>query len=206
MIEGDTLYLFMLGAIALNLTPGPDMAFVISQGAGGGIHPAAAAALWVGAGTTVHIELAALCLAAFLAQGPAAFVVVRFGGAAYLLWLEVGLFGVKSLDISGTRGSTWAAFKSSALTNMLTPKVAIFFHAFHPQFMRQDGFPCWVQRLLLGLAFNLSGTLVNHFVALWSGAPASQLHRKPRIAFVLNRFAGAAMCGLAFNHALGSRK
>ena len=195
IVEPHAFAAFMLGAIALNLTPGPDMIYVLSQGAARGTRAAMAAALGVGAGTVVHILLAAAGLAVLLAEYPLAFDIVRYLGAAYLVWIAISLFRAGPMAL--TPPTATAVFRQGALTNILNPKVALFFLAFLPQFMRSHGAPFWQQCLLLGLAFDISGTAVNCAVAAFSGKLAERLCRNYRLARGLNWIAGGIMSGLA---------
>ena len=205
MIEQGQFALFMLGAITLNLIPGPDMTFVMSQGAARGTRAGVAAALGIGAGTIVHILLAAAGLAAVLSQASWAFDIIRYAGAAYLVWIAIQLIRAPPVSGSSPPMSASKAFRQGALINILNPKVALFFLAFLPQFMSPEAGPYWLQSLILGLSFNVSGTIVNLLVALSSGRLADTLRRKPRIGQYLNWFAGALMGGLAVRLLLARR-
>ncbi len=197
---------FMLRALALNLTPGPDMAFVVSQGSARGTRAGVMAALGIGAGTIVHIVLAALGLAVVLARFPLAFDAIRYAGAAYLVWIAIGLFRRGAAGFaSAPAPRAGAAFRQGALTNMLNPKVALFFLAFLPQFLVADGAPYWRQTLALGAAFDASGTLINLAVALLAGKLAALMTSDPRVARGVNWFAGGVMCALAAKLALARR-
>ncbi|HMI41299.1 MAG TPA: LysE family translocator [Sphingomicrobium sp.] len=205
MIEPGQFALFMLGAITLNLIPGPDMTFVMSQGAARGTRAGVAAALGIGAGTIVHILLAAAGLAALLSQVAWAFDIIRYAGAAYLVWIAIQLFRAPPVRGTSPPVSASKAFRQGALINILNPKVALFFLAFLPQFMSPEAGPYWLQSLILGLSFNVSGTIVNLLVALSSGRLADTLRRRPRIGKYLNWFAGALMGGLAVRLLLARR-
>src|SRR5512138_2866429 len=87
----DTFLIFMAGALALNITPGPDMTFVLAQATHRGTRAGVAAALGIGAGTIFHMTLAAFGLAALFAAWPIAFDVVRYAGAVYLVWIAIGM-------------------------------------------------------------------------------------------------------------------
>jgi len=198
MIDPHFFVVFMAGAIALNLTPGPDMAFVLAQSAGRGPRVGVAAALGIGTGTLFHMTLAAFGLAALFAAFPLAFDIVRYAGAAYLVWIAIGMFrNPPHLDGAAREKGAWSAFRQGVTTNVLNPKVAMFFIAFLPQFVSREAGPAWAQILLLGLAFDISGTLVNVAVAFGSGRLAQRLKSHPAIARTMGIISGSVMCALA---------
>jgi threonine/homoserine/homoserine lactone efflux protein len=207
MLSSHLFTLFMVGALALNLTPGPDMTFVLAQAAQRGTRAGLAAALGIGAGTIFHMTLAAFGLAALFATWPLAFDIVRYAGAAYLVWIAIGMLRhPPHLNESiGTR-SVRAAFRQGMLTNMLNPKVAIFFIAFLPQFVVHEAGPAWLQILLLGAAFDISGTLVNCAVALGGGKLAGRLRANPLIGKILGWICASVMLGLALRLAWVERR
>jgi threonine/homoserine/homoserine lactone efflux protein len=182
LIDPHLFALFMLGAVALNLTPGPDMAFCLAQGAHGGPKQGLAAALGVGTGAILHMALAAFGLTALLAAWPAGLQLVRWVGAAYLLWMAWGMVRHPGrLVDQAAAGGVWKAFRQGALTNAANPKVAVFFMAFLPQFVSSHGGPAWAQILILGAAFDLSGTLVNGAVGVAAGGLAARMRRAGRL-------------------------
>ena len=204
-----TLLLFMSAALALNVTPGPDMLYVAGRSAADGRAAGIAAALGIGAGTLVHIAVVALGLAALLAAVPLAYAVVRLTGAAYLVWL-----GVKALRRAPhgdparalAPASRWGAFRQGALTNILNPKVALFFLAFLPQFVDgARGSPA-VQVIALGLLFDVSGTIVNLAVAVGASGAARRLRARGRTAAMLQRATGVMFIALGLRLALAGRR
>lgn len=206
MIDPHLFVLFLAGGVALNLTPGPDMAFVLAQGAGSGARRGVAAALGVGVGALVHVALAALGLAALLAAAPLALTVVRYLGAAYLLWLAVGMIrNPPQLGAAAREAGPWAAFRRGVVTNVTNPKVAMFFVAFLPQFVSRHAGPAWVQILIMGLAFDLCGTAVNVAVAFGGGHLAERLARWPLARRAIGWFSGGVMGALALRLAWPQR-
>ena len=207
--DPHTLLLFMSAALALNVTPGPDMLYVAGRGAADGRAAGIAAALGIGAGTLVHIAVVALGLAALLAAVPLAYAVVRLTGAAYLVWL-----GVKALrrpaggdpTVALAPGSRWSAFRQGALTNILNPKVALFFLAFLPQFVDGARGSAAVQVIALGLLFDVSGTVVNLAVALGASGAARRLRTRGRTAALLQRATGVLFIALGLRLALAGRR
>lgn len=207
MIDLQLFAVFMAGALALNLTPGPDMAFVLAQSAGGGARNGIAAALGIGAGTLFHMTLAAFGLAALFAAWPLAFDIVRYAGAAYLVWIAIGMFrNPPHLGGAVREANAWQAFRQGVLTNVLNPKVAMFFIAFLPQFVSRSAGPAWLQILLLGIAFDISGTLVNVAVAFGSGRLAERLKHNPMIGKAMGWISGSVMCALALRLAWPDRR
>lgn len=164
---------FALAALALNFTPGPDMACVAARAAAGGLRAGLAAAAGVAAGCLIHLGLALAGLSALLAASQTAYSLVKWAGAAYLIYVGVGLFLGARKSADPTRPDSPArpagparAFVDGLLTNALNPKVALFFVAFLPQFI-DTAHPRHVLGLAaLALAFNITGTLVNIAVAL----------------------------------------
>ena len=207
MFDLHLFLLFLAGAIALNLTPGPDMTFVLAQAAHRGTRAGLAAALGIGVGAVFYTILTAFGLAALFAAWPLAFDIVRYAGAAYLLWIAIGMVRhPPHLSASVAGDGVHKAFWQGVLTDVLNPKVAIFFIAFLPQFVVQGTGPAWLQILLLGIAFVISGTTVNCMVALGSGKLASRLRRNPAIGKILGWISASVMLGLALRLAWQGRR
>ena len=159
------LPLFIAAGLLLNITPGADMALIGTRSAGAGFRSGAAAALGVGAGCFVHVAAAALGLSALVASSAAAFTVLRWVGAAYLVWLGIGLLRSTGATAAASTPSpattTWRSFAQGFLTNALNPKVALFFLAFLPQFIdAQAPHKGWAF-VALGTLFAFNGTIVN---------------------------------------------
>ena len=217
--------LFISAGLLLNLTPGVDMALVLRCSAGQGFKAGAAAALGVGAGCGVHIALAALGLSALLAGSPLAFGLLRWTGAAYLVWLGWGLMRTtvdkRQIQPDGAlptpppalaqAAAPWGRlFVQGFLTNALNPKVAMFFLAFVPQFIAADAPHKAGAFLLLGAVFVVNATAVNLALA-WAAAAlrqrlATDRARQPAVQAAgrwLNRGVGALFVALGLRLALG---
>lgn len=162
------LLTFALAAFALNVTPGADMTFVAATSARGGTRSGIAAALGVGAGSLVHLSAAVVGLSALIASSQAAFTVLKWAGAAYLIYTAVSLLrgGSPQAGVAPLPRSDAAIFRSGALVNILNPKVGLFFLAFLPQFVDPLPGVAAVQTLFLGLWFNACGTIVLVIVAV----------------------------------------
>jgi threonine/homoserine/homoserine lactone efflux protein len=202
------LWLFVLSGFLLNITPGPDTLYIVGRSSTQGWRAGAVAALGIGAGTLVHICAAALGLSAILAASATAFTAVKFIGAAYLLYVGISL--IRSAGVSGSSpgaivgraASMRSIFAQGFLTNVLNPKVALFFLAFLPQFVAADAGSKPLAFLLLGAIFNFNGALWNLFVA-WSTARLSST-LAPGVAFKrwFNRCVGSVFVFIGIRLAL----
>jgi threonine/homoserine/homoserine lactone efflux protein len=155
-VDPSLLAGYLLACLVLVVTPGPDMAFVLGQTLSGGARRGWAATAGVYAGVGVHILLAALGVAALVAANPALFTALRIAGAIYLLWLGAQAIraALRSPAADGAPEppaiSLGAAFRQGFVTNLLNPKVGLFFLAFVPLFVDPARSPAWVQMLILG--------------------------------------------------------
>src|SRR5919198_3577073 len=182
MPAAEALALFMAAALALNLTPGPDMLYVTARSVSDGRRAGIVAAFGIGAGTLVHITALALGLAALLAAVPLAYDVLRIAGAVYLIVIGVQLL-LRPRGASATTALSPASHKTvfaqAVVTNVLNPKVALFFLAFLPQFVDPAAGPAVAQIVLLGLIFDVQGTVVNVAVALLASGTTRRLRANP---------------------------
>jgi threonine/homoserine/homoserine lactone efflux protein len=191
------LWLFVLSALLLNVTPGPDTLYIIGRSSTQGWRAGAVAALGIGSGALVHICAASLGLSALLAASATAFTVVKIVGAAYLVYVGISMVRSKGSTQSPTASSAnrpasiRAIYFQGFLTNVLNPKVALFFLAFLPQFVSSDAPSKPLAFLFLGLIFDFNGTIWNLFVA-WSTARIS------------NRLAGSEQFKKWFNRCVGT--
>jgi threonine/homoserine/homoserine lactone efflux protein len=198
MPEKTAFLTFLIAAFMLNIAPGPDMLYVIGRSVGQGRKAGIVSALGVFVGCWVHILAAAFGIAALLRSSPVAFNVVRYAGAAYLIYLGIRMLAKKAdLSLQQPKAeSLTSIFRQGAITNVLNPKVALFFLAFLPQFIdARRGSIIW-QIVVLGLIFNLGGTLVNLAVAYAGGALGELLRRNQRIARLQRWFTGLIFVGL----------
>lgn len=200
---------FALAGLALNIVPGADMAFVVASAARGGRRDGVVAALGVGAGTLVHIGAAVLGLSALLVSSAAAFTLIKWLGAAYLLYIAA------SLVVSG-RGeeqqphaapkSGLKLFRAAVLVNVLNPKVALFFLAFLPQFVNTSARVPSLEILCLGLWFVIVGTQVNILVALVAAGTAERLRGVEWLKRVARYVAASVMGVMALRLAFSERR
>ena len=188
--------LFLLTGILLNLTPGQDTLFIIGKSLTGGRRSGVAAALGISVGSVCHTLAAALGLSAILATSALAFMMVKLVGATYLFYLGVKLLLVKSIDTnpdtSATKSATHSrsAFVQGILTNVLNPKVALFFLALLPQFIDQGSTSKTAAFLLLGSTFITTGLIWCLVIAF--GAARLQLFflAKPNMRTLIDRAVG----------------
>ena len=185
MTEGAGFAVFLAGALLLNITPGPDMAFTLASTARGGTRSGIAAALGVGAGSLVWAAATAVGLAAMLAASEYALTVIRMVGGVYLLYLAVRTLTEKAATAApeGARGLL-KSFRAGAFTNLFNPKVGLFFLAFLPGFANAENGDVAAQILLLGAIFSVTGSFILILVALAAGAARARLvgsHRARRM-------------------------
>ena len=205
----STLLLFMTAALALNVTPGPDMLYVVARSVGEGRAAGVISSLGIAAGCLMHTLAVAFGLAGLLRAVPVAFEIVRWTGAAYLVWLGVRAFrkqGTTTAHATMTPASRAAVFRQGMLTNVLNPKVALFFLAFLPQFVDPDRGPVALQLISLGLLFNVSGTLVNVAVAVLASGAGTWSRRRFGESPFLWRVTGALFIALGVRLALLERR
>jgi threonine/homoserine/homoserine lactone efflux protein len=204
MLGTTALPLFVASGLLLNMTPGPDTLYILGRTATHGFRGGSLAALGIGAGTFVHTFAAAAGLSALLAASATAFTVVKWVGAAYLAYVGITMLMTRVAKESRAsplpqsrasplprQASLRQVFVQGFLTNVLNPKVALFFLAFLPQFVDPHAPSKAFAFVFLGIVFNVNGTLWNLLVA-WSAAT------------VAKRIAGARAIGVWFNRAIGA--
>jgi len=198
MPEKTAFFTFLFAAFMLNIAPGPDMLYVIGRSVGQGRKAGIVSSLGVFVGCWVHILAAAVGIAALLRSSPVAFNVVRYAGAVYLIYLGVRMIAQRA-NFSSQQlrpESMVSIFRQGAITNVLNPKVAIFFLAFLPQFVDARRGSVALQILVLGLIFNVGGTLVNLAVAYAGGTLGELLRRNQQFARLQRWFTGLVFVGL----------
>jgi threonine/homoserine/homoserine lactone efflux protein len=203
-----SLLLFMAAGLALNITPGPDMLYVAARSTSEGRAAGIVSSLGIATGTLFHITAVALGLSALLAAVPIAYTTVRIAGASYLVYLGVRALASRSANgpRSIERAPLGAIFRQGMLTNMLNPKVALFFLAFLPQFVDPSRGSAAMQIVILGLIFDTSGTVVNTIVALATSGAADRVRVNSRLGEILHKFTGVVFIGLGVRIAYASRR
>ena len=208
MPDGHTLWLFVVASIALALTPGPDVIYIVTRTAGEGRTAGLIAALGVGAGIVVHTVAAACGLSGFLFAIPGAYDAIKFIGAAYLIYLGVHVLLVHSAGPLQwfQPGASRNAFWQGVLTNILNPKVSLFFLAFLPQFVDPSAGNFAMQFFFWGLLFNLIGTTINLAIALGASQISIRLNRKSKATALMRTVEASVFLALGAFFALGERK
>ncbi len=186
---------FMAAGVLLNLMPGADVAFAVASGAQGGPRAGVAAAAGITLGGLVHVLLAALGISAALMAVPHAYDIIRYMGAAYLVFLAVKTWRAAPFAAEATGARRCAsALRRGFVTNILNPKVALFVLAFLPQFTRAEAGPIWQQIVILGLIFNATGLVINAGYGLGAGLVRARL---TRLGGGLNKLISIIFGGLA---------
>lgn len=210
MIGIHDFALFITTGILLNLTPGPDTIYILGRSIAHGRRTSIASALGISVGSIFHTCAAALGLSAVLATSAWAFTFVKLAGAAYLIFL--GLRGLLekqhrfSLPARFKRRSATAAFRQGIVTNILNPKVALFFLAFLPQFIDANAPSKTIAFVFLGLTFVMTGTTWCLIVAWFSSAFSARLRENPTLTALLNRAVGTLFVFLGVRLAVATRQ
>ena len=204
MIAMEHLGLFLVAGVVLNLTPGPDVLYIVSQALRGGVRPGLVAALGITAGCFVHVAAAALGVGALLTASAMAFNALKWVGAAYLVWVGCRLLwrqassdsnAVLSASVTPGVSALKTVFFNGFMTNVLNPKVALFFLAFVPQFIPAQASDPALTFVVLGCLFNLNGMII---CMAWALA-ASWLAQHARVVqqgmHWLDRLAGVLFVG-----------
>ena len=215
-MDASQLLLFIAAGLLLNLTPGPDVLYIVTNALRSGARAGVVAALGITAGCFVHIFAAALGVSALMAASSTAFTALKWAGAAYLVVVGGRMLLARApvaqdvnaiILIAGYARNTGATALKSIFfqgfwTNVLNPKVALFFLAFVPQFIAPDMANKSLAFLLLGLLFNFNGLWVNVGWALAAAWMASRLQVVQAGMHWLERVAGLMFVGFGVRLAL----
>jgi threonine/homoserine/homoserine lactone efflux protein len=207
-IDSHQLVMFIAAGWLLNLTPGPDVLYIVSNALKAGTRAGIVAGLGITAGCFVHIFAAAAGVGALLATSATAFTVLKWVGAAYLVWMGLRMLRSQPAGAAGTAAVAHARWDADApvtplsrvflggfWTNVLNPKVAIFFLAFVPQFIAPGADNKALAFVLLGVLFNLNAIAVNTGWALAASWLAQRAAVLQRGMHWLDRVAGAMFIG-----------
>ena len=205
--------IFFSAAFALNIAPGPDLIYIITKTITNGKIVGLAAALGVCTGALFHVIVASVGLSAIIVASALAFTIVKLVGAAYLIYLAYQAFQSTGPDLTDlppptgikNKSSAWLAFRQGVLIDILNTKVAIFFMAFLPQFVR-DGAEYGsmsVQLFYLGLLVIFVAIIVEYLYVLAASKLTRQLNNKTTSRW-LNRIVGIVFIGLSIKLAVSS--
>lgn len=211
MPDTTQLLMFIAAGWLLNLTPGPDVLYIVSSALKSDVRAGIVAALGIVSGCFVHVFAAALGVGALLATSAAAFTVLKWVGAAYLVWMGIKLLRARgggativpdqvSADVVAV--NLGRIYRQGFLTNVLNPKVALFFLAFVPQFIAPGTEDKVTAFLLLGLLFNLNSLPINFGYAWLAGWASRRVGAVQRAMHWMDKAAGLMFIGFGLKLAL----
>jgi threonine/homoserine/homoserine lactone efflux protein len=194
-----TLFTYVLATIVLVLTPGPGQALVMAYAIKGGSKDGVLAALGLEFGTVFHTFAASLGLSAILATSATAFTIIKLAGAVYLLFLGVRHLIEKKVPVQSRAPNAQSpaqVLAQATATGVLNPKVALFFLAFLPQFVRSDRGATMIQFLILGGIFSFVGFVGDSLIAITTGSLGNFLNRNRRVDQWRERITGTILIGI----------
>ncbi len=196
------LYLFIIAGLLLNITPGADMLYILTNTFQKGLKAGVIATLGISTGCLFHVFLAVIGLSAILQSSPTAFLIVKYLGAIYLVYLGFGMLIKKQkkfdIDKNIDKKTIKNVFSKGVLINALNPKVAIFFITFLPQFVDINVESKSMAFLILGLIFIFFGTIVNIVIAYFALKGSSKLSLSKFFIKLINKVTGLLFIGFAF--------
>ncbi len=200
MLSPEQFLGFLLAAIAITASPGPDNLMVLGMGMSRGRRQGVAFGLGCALGCLSHTALAVAGVSAVIAASPFAFTLLRIAGGLYLVWLGVQALrskgGARVADAVAQDQSLSALFLRGMLANAINPKVVLFFLSFLPQFVvPSQGAVGW-QMAALGITFTVQAAVLFGLLGLFAGTIGQWLHRRPRAGLWLDRVAGTVFIGL----------
>ncbi len=200
---------FLTATVLLNLSPGPDNAFILGQTVRGGRKSGFAAMFGIWTGAFGHVLMAAAGLSVVLVTSALAFSVVKWAGAAYLIWLGLGALrsngGSFISEQKGAQKDVFPIYKQGVMVGLLNPKVAIFFLAFLPQFVVQGAGPVWAQLFLHGGLIIGVAAFIEPPLVIAGGRLTDKLRNNPRIGLWMDRSLGAIFIALGIRLAMEQR-
>lgn len=209
LIAPSSLILFMTGAIVLLMIPGPAVLYILSRSIGHGRPAGLVSAMGIAVGSLFHVAAATLGLTALLVSSAAAFQVVKYAGAAYLIYLGIRTLrssDTNLLEPSAGQRSLRNIFGQGVLVNLLNPKTALFFLAFLPQFVDPARGHATLQILELGVLFALMGWMSDSVWALLAGTFAAHVRGNVRIRRAQRNVSGGALIALGLASAFSGAR
>jgi len=207
-MTSSTLLCFLGASVALTLAPGPDNTFVAAQGIYRGRKAAIVTALGMCSGVSVHTTAAALGISAILYSSALAFTLLKYAGAAYLLFLAYKAVRENhplTVNRTPARQATWVLFRRGFIMNVINPKVALFFLAFLPQFISGNSGDAPAQMFLLGLLFMAQAVIVFSIIGFVSGSVGNAVLSRPRITRFFSWLSASIFAALGVRLALAER-
>lgn len=209
LIARSSLVLFMTGAMLLLLVPGPAVLYITSRSIGLGRAAGLVSAMGIAVGTLFHAAAATLGLSALLVSSASTFRIVKYAGAAYLIYLGIRTLRGReeaTLDPSRERRSLSGIFGQGVLVNLLNPKTALFFLAFLPQFVDPARGHATLQIFELGVLFALTGWMSDSVWALVSGTFAEYIRGSLRLRSTQRKVSGGALIALGLASAFSGAR
>jgi len=202
---------FLIAGILLNLTPGNDTIFILTKSIGQGRKAGIISAFGIATGCLVHTVLAAFGLSIIIAKSILLFNIIKYAGAVYLLYIGYKMLTDKiqlnTNDITVTkRANYWKIYRDAIFTNILNPKVAIFFIAFLPQFIDPTLKNAVLPFLTLGITFIITGTIWCLILATFASGIFAKLKDNKKVSAYINKICGLSLIALGIKVALTDRK
>ncbi|MFN8354162.1 MAG: LysE family translocator [Spirosomataceae bacterium] len=201
---------FLVAGILLNITPGNDTIYILTRSMAQGRKAGIVSVLGIATGSLVHTTLAALGLSVVIAKSILLFNLIKYAGAAYILYIGIQMLRNQAklnfeTQTADTSTGLFTIYRDAVFTNVLNPKVALFFIAFLPQFIDPQYSNSFIPFLLLGLTFTITGTIWCLLLAEFAALIFGKLRHNQRFATYLNRVCGGVLIGLGIKVALTSR-
>jgi|SRR5688572_1361690 len=202
---------FLLAGIILNLTPGNDTIFILSRTIVQGRRAGIMSVLGIATGSVIHTTFAALGLSIIIAESIVAFNIIKYAGAAYLVYIGYKMLTDKShlnIEIHNKEKEVKSkkVYRDAVITNLLNPKVALFFIAFLPQFIDPGHKNTVLPFMLLGIAFTITGTLWCLILANFASIIADKIKQNNKVSSYINKTCGLVLVGLGIKLAFSTRK
>ena len=203
--------LFVFSCILLNITPGQDTMYILGRSVAQGRQAGVLSVLGIMTGVMVHTLLAALGLSAILATSSLAFSIIKYAGAVYLVWIGFGLIMNRNdrsalPDAPASDPNPLKIFQQGVLTNVLNPKVALFFLSFLPQFVTPQSDLVFLPFMVLGLVFFTTGSIWCLFLVYGSAWLSARYRGRRSTGSVLKKLSGALFIGLGIRLALSQAR
>jgi threonine/homoserine/homoserine lactone efflux protein len=208
MPDATAIFTYLAVLIGFVFIPGPSILLTLARATTSGTRVGLATSLGIGLGDLIHTLLAVVGVSAIVMASAEAFLIVKFLGAGYLIWIGIKCFREEVNADPGACSraiSPQTAFRQACLAEVLNPKSAMFFLAFLPQFVTPETGPVWSQLLFLGLLFVLIGTGATLTIALFAGSIGRFLRYHPVIMRWQGRIIGSLYCGLGIRLAFAPR-
>ncbi len=204
MIDYSYWALFFSAAFIINISPGPDILYVLSQTLSYGRKIGFISSLGVCAGALFHVSLVAFGLSALLSTSAMVFTAVKYAGAVYLFFLGIkSIISDGRLSVSGSNAkksiSPGTAFRRGVLVDVLNPKVAFFFIAFIPQFVRPEHGSFMQQTFILGTLIIMIAIPIEWVIVLLADRSVELINDRPSVALILEKITGTVLIGLGIN-------